>query len=81
MGPQRLELLLLLVSSWLQCSFQQMPPLDKANLLPLDKANSPTFDGSLGSELDELGSPGGKPGSLGLEDKQIDKLEGDSLNI
>ena len=71
MGPERLELLLLLVLSWVACSFHQMPPLDATNLLPLDAANSPTLDGSLGSvalELDNQGPPppaGGRPGSLG----------------
>ena len=73
MGPERLELLLLLVLSWVDCSFHQMPPLDATNLLPLD-------GGSIGSvvldhELDDLGPPppaGGKPGSLGPN-----KSEGD----
>ena len=73
MGPQRLELLLLLVSSWLQCSFQQMPPLDKANLLPLDKANSPALDGSLRSAALDSG-----PTPVGKLSSQEKHTEGDS---
>lgn len=76
-------MLLLLLCIWPQDSLQQMPPLDPANLLPLEAANSPDLDGSQGStalnlmdrELGDQRSSEGKTGSLGLEENQIDKLE------
>ena len=69
-------LLLLLLCIWPQDSLQQMPPLDPANLLPLEAANSPDLDGSQGSTaLDLMDWELGDQRSLGLEENQIDKLE------
>ena len=63
-------MLLLLLCIWPQDSLQQMPPLDPANLLPLEAANSPDLDGSQGSTALDL-----MDRELGLEENQIDKLE------
>ena len=69
-------MLLLLLCIWPQDSLQQMPPLDPANLLPLEAANSPDLDGSQGSTaLDLMDRELGDQRSLGLEENQIDKLE------
>ena len=69
-------MLLLLLCIWPQDSLQQMPPLDPANLLPLEAANSPDLDGSQGStDLDLMDWELGDQRSLGLEENQIDKLE------
>ena len=69
-------MLLLLLCIWPQDSLQQMPPLDPANLLPLEAANGPDLDGSQGSTaLDLMDRELGDQRSLGLEENQIDKLE------
>ena len=68
--------MLLLLCICPQDSLQQMPPLDPANLLPLEAANSPDLDGSQGSTaLDLMDRELGDQRSLGLEENQIDKLE------
>ena len=73
-------LLLLLLCIWPQDSLQQMPPLDPANLLPLEAANGPDLDGSQGSTaLDLMDRELGDQRSLGLEENQIDKLEVEQL--